>query len=187
MQTVLVSVLLSLVTPVFDGSTTWVAEGRVRGQRQPVELQRIPFRDRGQHSLWMNSEAVPAFIDLVEAANSAGFHIRLNSAYRTYAHQRRLWLKMPGIAGDPNHGGTHTHQTGYSIDIDGTQLKFVNSYINQWEKRNRKKMDLAHCDKHSWGYKCPTQLYWWLRKNAKRYGFINDVKSERWHWTYKDL
>jgi Lysozyme like domain/D-alanyl-D-alanine carboxypeptidase len=25
----------------------------------------------------------------------------------------------------------------------------------------------------------------WLRKNAARYGFVNDVSSEPWHWTYR--
>jgi hypothetical protein len=25
----------------------------------------------------------------------------------------------------------------------------------------------------------------WLKKNAGRYGFVNDVPSESWHWTYK--
>jgi hypothetical protein len=25
----------------------------------------------------------------------------------------------------------------------------------------------------------------WLRENAGRYGFVNDVPSESWHWTYK--
>jgi LAS superfamily LD-carboxypeptidase LdcB len=25
----------------------------------------------------------------------------------------------------------------------------------------------------------------WLRDNAGRYGFVNDVPSEPWHWTYK--
>jgi LAS superfamily LD-carboxypeptidase LdcB len=25
----------------------------------------------------------------------------------------------------------------------------------------------------------------WLRKHAHTYGFVNDVPSEAWHWTYK--
>jgi hypothetical protein len=25
----------------------------------------------------------------------------------------------------------------------------------------------------------------WLRENAGKYGFVNDVPSEKWHWTYK--
>jgi LAS superfamily LD-carboxypeptidase LdcB len=25
----------------------------------------------------------------------------------------------------------------------------------------------------------------WLRANAGRYGFVNDVPSEAWHWTWR--
>jgi zinc D-Ala-D-Ala carboxypeptidase len=25
----------------------------------------------------------------------------------------------------------------------------------------------------------------WLRANAARYGFVNDVPSEAWHWTWR--
>lgn len=25
----------------------------------------------------------------------------------------------------------------------------------------------------------------WMRQNAKQFGFVNDVKNESWHWTYK--
>ena len=27
--------------------------------------------------------------------------------------------------------------------------------------------------------------YRWLANNARRYGFVNDVRSEPWHWTYR--
>jgi LAS superfamily LD-carboxypeptidase LdcB len=27
--------------------------------------------------------------------------------------------------------------------------------------------------------------YQWLAKHADEYGFVNDVPSKKWHWTYK--
>ncbi|PZR07284.1 MAG: hypothetical protein DI536_27920 [Archangium gephyra] len=33
------------------------------------------------------------------------------------------------------------------------------------------------------GYSSKT--YKWLAKNARQYGFVNDVRGEPWHWTYK--
>lgn len=30
-----------------------------------------------------------------------------------------------------------------------------------------------------------TRAYRWLKANAGRYGFANDVRGEYWHWTYK--
>lgn len=33
------------------------------------------------------------------------------------------------------------------------------------------------------GYR--TRTYAWLRANAGRFGFVNDVRGEYWHWTYR--
>lgn len=30
-----------------------------------------------------------------------------------------------------------------------------------------------------------TRAYRWLKANAGKYGFVNDVRGEYWHWTYK--
>lgn len=30
-----------------------------------------------------------------------------------------------------------------------------------------------------------TRAYRWLQANAGKYGFVNDVRGEYWHWTYK--
>jgi len=158
--------------------------GKVHGEVTHFDVGRIPFKDKAGHHLWLRPEVIPAFIDMVEQANKDGFLIKLNSAHRTPEHQYRLWVRMPDIAGHPNRGGDRTHQTGYSIDISGTLKIFTNKNIKRWEKRYNRKMNVAHCDKRTWGYKCPTVLYWWLKKNAKRFGFENDVAGERWHWTY---
>ncbi len=30
-----------------------------------------------------------------------------------------------------------------------------------------------------------SRTYRWLAANARRYGFVNDVRGEPWHWTYR--
>jgi peptidoglycan hydrolase-like protein with peptidoglycan-binding domain len=30
-----------------------------------------------------------------------------------------------------------------------------------------------------------SRTYKWLARNARQYGFVNDVRGEPWHWTYK--
>ncbi|PZR03768.1 MAG: hypothetical protein DI536_35485 [Archangium gephyra] len=30
-----------------------------------------------------------------------------------------------------------------------------------------------------------SKAYKWLARNARQYGFVNDVRGEPWHWTYK--
>jgi LAS superfamily LD-carboxypeptidase LdcB len=30
-----------------------------------------------------------------------------------------------------------------------------------------------------------TKAFKWMQQNAGRYGFINDVRGEFWHWTYR--
>jgi hypothetical protein len=44
---------------------------------------------------------------------------------------------------------------------------------------------------HGWGVSC--DMNWgrlvslqWLQRNARRYGFVNDVPSENWHYTYQE-
>ncbi len=38
-------------------------------------------------------------------------------------------------------------------------------------------------DLNTGGYSSRT--YRWLAANARRYGFVNDVRGEPWHWTYR--
>jgi len=162
-----------------------MAQGKVYGEVQDFEVQRTPFVDQDGNSMWLHPKVIHPLLDLVEQANKDGHFIKLNSAHRSHKHQRRLWLRMPDVAGHPDKQGPYSHQTGYSIDIAGTLKKFSHKQKRRWERRNKRKMRVSHCDKRNWGYICPTILYWWLKRNAPLYGFINDVRGERWHWTYR--
>lgn len=160
------------------------AEGVVEGQTIRFRLSKLPFRDRAGHALWLRPAAASSLLELVEKANRSGFEIDLNSAYRTTEQQLYLWHKKPGIAGHPMRGGERTHQTGFAVDISGTERNYTWSDIQGWERLHKRKMQLKHCRKEKWGYSCPTMLYWWLVRSAPRFGFKNNVPGERWHWTY---
>lgn len=96
--------------------------------------------------------AAAQFREMDAAAHTAGIDLRVNSGYRTYAEQARLYDDYihghGNLAAAP---GTSTHGLGLSADIDVRDAR-----------------TLA-----------------WLRRHAGSYGFVNDVPSESWHWTYK--
>jgi LAS superfamily LD-carboxypeptidase LdcB len=86
------------------------------------------------------------------AARAAGLGLRVNSGYRTYAEQARLYdAYVHGRGNLAARPGTSTHGLGLSADIDVR-------------------------DPHTLS---------WLRAHAATYGFVNDVPSESWHWTYR--
>lgn len=143
-----------------SGAEHKVATAYVHQQKHFIELERIPLRDSSGHKVWFRSgKPAEALRDMIAYAASHGYEIKLNSSYRTYEHQARLWRKMPDLAGRPGHGGWRTHQTGCSIDISGT-LRLVNGETRK------------------------TILFWWLKRFGKKFHFYNTIEHEPWHWTY---
>lgn len=112
------------------------------------------------------------FMRMADAAEKDGITLRINTAYRSWKHQRRLYKdfekkmlewnnggrlgKRPSVVAEP---GFSTHQSGRSVDL------------------NR-----AHDDTNDNGIADGTTDQW-LQTNAIRFNFVNDVKSEPWHWT----
>jgi zinc D-Ala-D-Ala carboxypeptidase len=69
---------------------------------------------RGKHRV--DAAAVPALGDLIKGARGAGYRIRVNSAYRSYREQARVFrtMKERGRAARPGHS---EHQLGTAIDL----------------------------------------------------------------------
>jgi hypothetical protein len=79
-------------------------------------------------------------------------------------------------------------------------LKVMYSYrtyakqLEKWAKYQAGTGNLAArpgTSNHGWAVAC--DMGWskagsitWMRNNARRYGFVNDVPSENWHWTYQE-
>ena len=140
-------------------------------------------------SFVLAEDAASAFIELLVFAAKNGVDLKINHAYRSHKEQAALKKKMTKkgkghLVAEP---GRSTHESGRSIDVRGC-LVFVSdeklsskpellSKVKKWTKQEA-------CSKTSKGYECKTGLYWWLKKHAKKYGFVNDVSNEPWHWTF---
>jgi len=154
-------------------------EGRVRGLRTYFEIETIPFSDGFGKKLWIRSgEVKESFMKMISDAKKKGLKFGVNSSYRTWKHQMRLYREMPDVACDPWEAGERSHMTGYSIDFSGTYA-FV-----PFEKINPKWFSDKYAKPVEGGFLMPTKFFWWLKANAHKYGFKNTVKSEPWHWKY---
>jgi LAS superfamily LD-carboxypeptidase LdcB len=114
-------------------------------------------------------EPAKAFIAMRVDARSAGVELEIVTAWRDYDWQKRLhkkylkaldyWTKIgsPADKRPPSAArpGWSTHQAGTTVDLD-TRDRLGNL----------------------------KPAYYWLVKNAARFGFYNTVKSELWHYEY---
>jgi len=155
------------------------AEGLSQGEKVYFVLEKIPFKNGNKEQMWLRSgEVQQSFMQMTKAAKTKGFKFGVNSAYRTIEHQRRLWREMPGVASNPSNTGKRSHLTGYAVDFSGTYA-FV-----PFDKINPKWFSEKYAIPVEGGFRLPTRFYWWLKKNAYKYGFKNTVKNEPWHWKF---
>ncbi len=102
-----------------------LAAGRVLPEEYvPGDLVRVPvaFRAPGYEGrrMRLRAGAVAAFRSLIEAAATKGHEIRIFSAHRSAAYQRRLYLRA--IARDPGQihsaaPGRSDHRLGTAVDV----------------------------------------------------------------------
>lgn len=104
---------------------------------------------------YLRSDAASAFIRMRDAARADGLTLTVASAFRTYDEQKRLHDAY--LAGQGNLAAA----PGYSNHQGGISLDI------------------------SVGQSYTHPVYLWLAQNAGRFGFVNDVRGEPWHWTYK--
>lgn len=108
------------------------------------------------NSQTLRTDAAEAFLEMQADALRAGVVLKPNSGYRTNAAQALLYAAFQAGTGNlAAQPGWSNHQGGVSVDID-TRGK---------------------------GFTSPQ--YVWLAANARDYGFINDVRTEAWHWTFQ--
>lgn len=101
------------------------------------------------------------FLAMRAAALRDGVKLVLNSGFRTWAEQVRLYgLYLAGQGNLAAKPGFSNHQSGLAVDI-----QVDNSFTSP--------------------------VYRWLAANAARYGFVNTGKSfsqpEPWHWERKQI
>ncbi len=103
---------------------------------------------------WLRTDAAIAFKRMQQAAAREGVTLSPGSGFRTMDEQRRLYALY--LSGQ----GNLAARPGTSNHQGGVA------------------MDLNGVG----GY--GTRAYGWLSANAGRFGFVNDVGGEYWHWTY---
>lgn len=94
---------------------------------------------------------------------------------------------------------------GLTLQVDHVNPSSVNCYRtydqqvvlwNKYQSGTGAKAARPGASNHGWGLACDINMrrnggayytsatYYWLRDNAAKYGFKNDVSGEDWHWTY---
>lgn len=139
------------------------------------ELVQMDSNYDNQNGNMLNSIAYEAFKKLVDQAESEGYYIRNNSAYRSYETQSNLynsyknkngltyadkWSARPGFS---------EHQTGLALDV-GVQTKYS---VGKFET---------------------SKEFTWMKENSYKYGFIlrypkgkeyiTGYSYEPWHYRY---
>ena len=124
--------------------------------------------------LLLQKEAYDNFLLMAKDIEKEDMHIRIVSAYRSFAYQKNLYnnyLKHDSIEMVDSYSarpGYSEHQTGLAIDIDNIQIDYNKFHL--------------------------TNEFSWIRENAHKYGFIlrypfnkekiTGYKYEPWHLRY---
>jgi peptidoglycan hydrolase-like protein with peptidoglycan-binding domain len=104
---------------------------------------------------YMRADAAQNFKAMQAAAARAGINLTATSGFRTMAQQQELYRKYL------NGTGNLAAKPGYSNHQNGIS------------------MDIGGIGSYS------SKAYNWMKANAANFGFVNDVKGEYWHWTFK--
>lgn len=139
------------------------------------ELVTMDINYSNYNNSLLRSDAYEAFKKLVDAAEKQGFHIRNNSAYRSYDTQSDLYNDSKNSSGvsyadkwsaRPGHS---EHQTGLALDV-GVQKKYSTGKFEY------------------------SKEFTWMKENSYKYGFIlrypkgkeyiTGYSYEPWHYRY---
>ncbi len=123
----------------------------------PTDLVLIPLQYcYYRQPTWLRREAAEHFVRMSQAAAKDGVKVLVFSGYRDANHQRRL-KSGGGRVGNP---GRSEHHLGTTIDVTDNE---------------------KHVTSNSYG-SCASGR--WMKKNAGKYGFVNSVRGEPWHYRY---
>lgn len=107
------------------------------------------------NGVYLNSRAAGPYKAMLSAARRAGIRLSTTSGFRSHASQTRLYSLYKSGRGNM------AARPGYSNHQMGLSV------------------DIGGVG----GYR--TRAFKWLKANAPRYGFVNDVRGEYWHWTFR--
>ncbi len=185
--------VMTVSMPTID-STITIEDlmGKIDPKKHPAFMP-IEARYASRKNMYLRKEAHAAFARMHAAAKADGINLKIISATRPFAHQKRIWeakwngqrkvdgqnlsktipdpakraLKILEYSSMP---GTSRHHWGTDIDLNSLE----NSYFSKGLGK---------------------KIYDWLSTNAAQYGFCqsyspkgperpNGYEEEKWHWTY---
>ncbi len=140
----------------------------------PIDISDISLRYSYSGNR-ITKEANDAYASMWNAANRAGFTLIVNSSYRDFASQNRVYNNIKASSGQKEadkvaaRPGHSEHQTGLAIDVFEVGNQSTETFKD-------------------------SPAYTWLKENAHLYGFIERYPEnkeyltgysfEAWHWRY---
>jgi peptidoglycan hydrolase-like protein with peptidoglycan-binding domain len=156
-----------LVADGVVGPKTWAAlrSGGTTDPGTPAGAKQVTAYHQGRPSQitvvpvgngqYMRADAAKNFKAMQAAAARAGINLTATSGFRSMAQQQELYRKYL------NGTGNLAAKPGYSNHQGGIS------------------MDIGGIGSYS------SKAYNWMKNNASQFGFVNDVRGEYWHWTFK--
>ena len=147
-----------------------VANGKIPTK----SLAKLPnsWSNKGRDE-YLTREAYASFSRMIaRAVAETGANFQIYDAYRSFAEQVK-WLKAY-----------------YEPARAGKRYNTIRTYAGQrWgQKPGKPRAATPGTSNHGLGISVdlhPGPIQAWMRKNAGRFGWVNDVPSEAWHWSYK--
>lgn len=145
------------------------------GKIPTSHLSALPtsWSSRGREEYLANSAFASFSRMIARAVAETGVNFQVYDAYRPYAEQVK-WLKEY-----------------YEPHRAGRRYETVRTYQGRrWgQKPGKPRAATPGKSNHGLGITvdiAPTAIQQWMKRNAARYGWVNDVPSEPWHWSYKN-
>lgn len=141
---------------------------------EPIEISDISIRYSYAGNK-MTKEANDAYVSMWNAAKAEGFTLIVNSSYRDFASQERVYNNIKASSGGKEadkvaaRPGHSEHQTGLAIDVfeigNQTTSTFKDSPAYTWLKDN------AH-------------LFGFIERYPEDKEYLTGYSFESWHWRY---
>lgn len=141
---------------------------------EPIDISDISIRYSYSGNR-MTKEANDAYVSMWNAAKAEGFTLIVNSSYRDFASQERVYNNIKASSGQKEadkvaaRPGHSEHQTGLAIDVfeigNQTTSTFKDSPAYTWLKNN------AH-------------LFGFIERYPEDKEYLTGYSFESWHWRY---
>jgi hypothetical protein len=138
------------------------ALGAQEGTPKPIVILRVAPGE------YLSISAAIAFYKMKAAAKRDGVTLHVNSGFRSWGSQGVLWAEHKAA-------GVKAYVEGNAKSADPIPPTALPGHSNHQLGLS---VDIESAGGTNAAYK-------WLVGNAKKFGFVNDVAVESWHWTFK--